>query len=80
MAEKKQFPNLDFYTAVAYRLMRVSTSTFTPLIVCSRVTGWAAQVAEQRSHNKLIPPTAEYIGPEPRPFLAIAQREPVTGN
>jgi 2-methylcitrate synthase len=80
MAEKKLDPNLDFYTAVAYRLMKVPTSIFTPLFVCSHVSGWAAHVAEQRTHNKLFRPTAEYMGPEPRPFLPIAEREPVAGN
>ena len=61
--EKKLFPNLDFYTAVAYRLLRVPTSLFTPLFVCSRVTGWAAHVIEQLDNNRLIRPRALYKGP-----------------
>jgi len=47
---------------------------FTPIFVMSRVTGWAAHVIEQRSNNRLIRPTAEYIGPEPSPFMPMAER------
>ena len=72
--EKKLFPNLDFYSASVYHLCGIPTPMFTPLFVMSRIAGWAAHVIEQRSNNRLIRPGAEYIGPEPRPFVSIAER------
>jgi 2-methylcitrate synthase len=72
--EKKLFPNLDFYSASAYRFLGIPTPLFTPIFVCSRVAGWAAHIIEQRSNNKLIRPTADYIGPEPRELVPIARR------
>ncbi|MGH7772296.1 MAG: bifunctional 2-methylcitrate synthase/citrate synthase [Candidatus Binatia bacterium] len=72
--EKRLFPNLDFYSATAYHLCGIATSMFTPLFVMSRITGWAAHIIEQRGDNRLIRPSAEYVGPEPRPFVPIAKR------
>jgi 2-methylcitrate synthase len=54
--------------------MGIPTPLFTPLFVCSRITGWAAHVMEQRADNRLIRPNAEYIGPPERPFVPIEQR------
>ena len=71
---KKLFPNADFYHASAYRFMGIPTKLFTPIFVCSRVTGWAAHVFEQRSNNRIIRPSAEYIGVEPRAVPPMAQR------
>ncbi|QBQ56063.1 bifunctional 2-methylcitrate synthase/citrate synthase [Nitrosococcus wardiae] len=72
--EKGLFPNLDFYVAPAYRFLGIPIDLYTPLFVCSRVAGWAAHIMEQRADNRLIRPTAEYIGPEPRDFVPIGQR------
>ena len=72
--EKNLFANLDFFSASAYHFMGIPTPLFTPLFVCSRVTGWAAHIKEQRADNKLIRPGAAYTGPGNRPYLPIAKR------
>jgi 2-methylcitrate synthase len=72
--EKNLFPNLDFYSATAYHFCGIPTAMFTPLFVVSRITGWAAHIIEQRADNRLIRPNADYIGPDPRPFVPIANR------
>jgi 2-methylcitrate synthase len=72
--QKKLFPNLDFYSATSYHLMGVPTPLFTPLFVCSRITGWSAHLMEQRADNRLIRPNAEYIGPPPRAYVGIERR------
>ncbi len=71
---KKLFPNLDFYSATAYYYMNIPVSLYTPIFVFSRITGWAAHIFEQRGNNALIRPSATYIGPEPRPYLPLAER------
>jgi 2-methylcitrate synthase len=71
---KELFPNADFFHASAYNYMGIPTKIFTPIFVMSRLTGWAAHVMEQRSNNRLIRPSADYIGPEIRPYLPINER------
>lgn len=72
--EKKLFCNADFFHASAYNYMGIPTKLFTPIFVCSRLTGWAAHVMEQRSDNRIIRPSAEYIGEDARTVTPIAER------
>ena len=72
--EKGLYPNLDFYTAVAYLLMGIPRDLYTPVFVCSRITGWCAHVTEQQDHNRLIRPRALYTGPPPRSYVPLDQR------
>jgi 2-methylcitrate synthase len=72
--EKNLFANADFYSATLYHFLGIPTPHFTPLFVMARTAGWSAHIQEQRENNKLIRPSADYVGPETRAFIPIEKR------
>ncbi len=72
--EKKLFANLDFFSASTYHFLGIPSCLFTPIFVCSRIAGWSGHIFEQRKHNVLIRPNADYVGSAPRAYKAVEQR------
>ena len=75
-ARKGLTPNVDFYSASAYRALGIPTDLFTPLFAVSRVAGWTAHVLEQLANNKLIRPEADYTGPRDVAYVPMEKRAP----
>ena len=72
--ERPQSTNVEFYSAGVLQAIGLPREFFTPTFGCARVTGWSAHVLEQAAHNRIIRPQSEYIGPEPRKPVPLAER------
>jgi citrate synthase len=74
LAEKKLYPNVDYYSGSAYYLMGIPLDLFTPIFAVSRISGWTGHILEQYANNRLIRPRAEYVGPRDVPYVPIDER------
>ena len=72
--EKGLDPNVDFFSAAAYRSLGIPAEAYPAVFACSRITGWTAHIMEQYANNRLIRPRARYLGPEERVFHPLDSR------
>jgi len=75
-AEKKLFPNVDFYSGIILEAMGFPTSMFTPIFALSRTVGWISQWKEQLSDpaHKIGRPRQLYTGPMQRDYVDVENR------
>ncbi|MCR8828097.1 citrate synthase [Pseudosulfitobacter koreensis] len=75
-AEKKLFPNVDFYSGIILEAMGFPTSMFTPIFALSRTVGWVSQWKEMIGdpQNKIGRPRQLYLGETARDYVDIENR------
>ncbi|MFV9875051.1 MAG: citrate synthase [Rickettsiales endosymbiont of Dermacentor nuttalli] len=74
--ERKLYPNVDFYSGIIYRAMKIPPQMFTVLFAIARTVGWVAQWKEmiQDPEYRIGRPRQLYVGPKQRDFIPIEKR------
>ncbi len=62
---RRLYTNVEFYAGIVMDTIGIPREMFTPTFASSRVIGWTAHVLEQAGDNRLIRPSAQYVGPPP---------------
>jgi len=73
---RKLYPNVDFYTGIAYRLIGIPMDMYTVLFAMSRTVGWMTQWKESMIDDikKIVRPRQLYVGEKERKFVKLADR------
>jgi citrate synthase len=62
---RRLYTNVEFYAGIVMDRCGLPREMFTPTFASSRVIGWCAHILEQAADNRLIRPSAQYVGPPP---------------
>ncbi len=74
-AERKLYPNVDFYSGIIYRALGIPADMFTVMFAVGRLPGWIAQWREMRlNHEPIGRPRQLYTGYPLRPFKTVDER------
>ena len=74
--ERKLYPNVDFYSGIIYKALKVPTEMFTVMFAIARTAGWVAHWLEQNvtPDTKIGRPRQVYTGPVKRDYAPLAKR------
>ncbi|HEU5425061.1 MAG TPA: citrate/2-methylcitrate synthase [Nitrolancea sp.] len=72
--ERKLFPNVEFYSAPLLYMLGLQPDMMPGAFAISRIGGWTAHLLEQLEDNRLIRPSALYVGPDLQTYEPIDSR------
>src|SRR6187455_1176892 len=74
--QRKLYPNVDFYSGIIYKALKIPTEMFTVMFAIARTAGWVAHWLEQNvtADTKIGRPRQVYVGEPSRNYTAIDQR------
>ena len=74
--ERKLYPNVDFYSGIIYKALRIPTEMFTVMFAIARTAGWIAHWIEQHEMpgGRIGRPRQVYVGATPRDYVALDKR------
>jgi len=73
-AQKRVYPNVDFYSGIVYNFLGIPLDQFTPIFAMARISGWTARCLEYLEDNRLFRPLDLYVGEIDLPYIPIDQR------
>jgi citrate synthase len=74
--ERKLYPNVDFYSGIIYKALKIPTDMFTVMFAIARTAGWVAHWLEQQTDPefRIGRPRQIYTGATPRDYAGIDKR------
>lgn len=74
--KRKLYPNVDFYSGILYRAMKIPTNMFTVMFAIGRLPGWLAHWKELRLDEsaRIYRPRQIYVGSTERSYVPLEQR------
>jgi len=75
-AERKLYPNVDFYSGLIYKAIGIPTAMFPVMFAIGRMPGWIAHWKEMKADPKtrIGRPRQVYVGYKKRSYIPVQQR------